>query len=133
MNNEKEVIDFLEEFSSTINTLDDCINFCRNHRNSDNVEIVVISSALLAIFYEMIDYLDYFESEIEKKFGGVTIREWERIRDSVFAALLETMKEKDHLNEHAARLELIADVVSSWENLHKEDAEKILRSLKRSK
>lgn len=131
MSNEDQVIDFLKKLSSNCDSLDDCLKFCGKYRSSENAEVVVLSTSLLGIFYEIVNYLEYFESEIEKKFGGVnTDDEWKRIRDNIIGDLSKKIKDEDTIKSNEKRLKLISSLISAWENLPKENVAILLQRFK---
>jgi hypothetical protein len=124
---QEEIRKFLRALSSNCNDLNDCIKFCVQNRKGKSREIIIMSSSLLGALYEVNDYLDYFESQIEKKFGFNSLDEWQRVREIMFKDFLEKIENETYYNTSEKSMDLVASIISAWDSLHKESEEEILK------
>ena len=125
MSKEKEYSDFFQNLASNIDNLDFCMGLCENKLNSDRVELTVISAGLMRVFDEISLYLEYFNSEIAKKFGFVGVGEWERIKREVLEDFAREIEERD-LDTQSERLRITSYFIQQWNNFPREEEGEIM-------
>lgn len=121
MINNSEVQEFFTGLASSSNNLEHLARICREYRNTKNSEIKVLSTCLIEVFNEIKQYLDYFESELERKFGFSQASEWKRVQETVISELIEGLTDAKKSETSQGRLELISTFISKWDSFPRED------------
>ena len=114
--------EFLTNLATRAINLDICIKFCEENKNTENVEINVISTSLLYIFGDMKQYLENYKSVLEKKYLLELdhIQEWEKMKEEILVVFFESLKNDSNTETTGKRLVLIGNFVSHWVSFPKE-------------
>jgi len=102
--------------------LEGLIEYCKACE-PDTPEVIVLSRSILAVLYEISDHLSYYEEEIEKKFGGKTAEEWDRIYHAVLRPFMESVRSRSDIDTTEKRISLIKNLIIDWCHFDKENKE----------
>ncbi len=119
MNKDNQMTEFFQDLASNIDDLEYCVRLCENNLRSEKAELSVISMSTLRVFDEIRLYLEYFNSEIAKKFGFRGISEWGRIKSGVLEDFAQEIEERD-LSTQSVRLRITDDLIKKWSNFPRE-------------
>lgn len=125
MNEDNQITKFFQDLESNIDDLDFCIRLCENNIKAESAELSVISMSALRVFEEIRLYLEYFNSEIAKKFGFRGTSEWGRIKSNVLENFAQEIEERD-LSTQSTRLRVADDLIKKWTNFPREKETNIM-------
>ena len=114
MTEEKQINDFFTGLVSEINDINKGIKFCESHRNTNLSEINVISTAIIEIFSEINDYLEYYEEEIEKGLGCRTSDEKDKIYNEVIKFFVDGVNSGRYNKGYEKRIVFISEFIKKW-------------------
>jgi len=125
---------FIEKLRSHIGNLDELESICQAAKRSPNPFIKIIATSVLHICKESQAYLAFFGAEVEKSFFGICIADEEtRVSDNVFTPFKNKLDALYSANDDSGQfapdvLDVVADLVDSWDRFPKENLREIITS-----
>src|SRR3972149_249492 len=94
---DQQIHDFLSGLVGQTANLRAVIDYCYERRKIANPTLRILATSLVEIFREIDDYLEYFETELEAKFGFASKAEKAKIQEIVLNPFIKYLSDQDNL------------------------------------